>query len=228
LLTSFSVFAQEPRGPGFVPNSISVGAEGEFESAPDTAVITCSLSAQENTSQAAFESASRLADQMRQALRGAGIDPKTAELSRYNLYPIFDYKNPKQKVVAYRVGTNVTIKLKDFSKIAPVTEGLAGLDGITGQSMSYDLEEIDAAKQKAIDKAFARARTYADTLAKASGKQLSAMLSAAVDTQQPIPVIPYARVAMAGVEAKAPAPTEEFQASKIKVTARVNAVFGLQ
>ena len=141
---------------------------------------------------------------------------------------MFDYKNPKQKVIAYRVGTNVTIKLKDFSKIGPVTEALAGLGGITGQNMSYDLEEIDAAKQKAIDKAYARARTYADTLAKASGKQLGVLLSGSVDTQQAIPVVPYARMAMTTMEAKAPAPTEDFQASKIKVTAHVNALFGMQ
>jgi len=228
LLTSFAVFAQEPHGSGFLPNSISVGADGEFESAPDTAVITCSLSAQENTSQAAFESASRLAEQMRQALRGAGVDPKTAELSRYSLYPVFDYKNAKQKVIAYRVGTNVTIKLKDFGKIAPVTEALAGLGGITGQNMNYDLEEVDAAKQKAIDRAFARARTYADTLARASGKQLSALISAAVDTQQVVPMVPYTRMTVANIEAKTPAPTEYFQASKIKVTTHVNAVFALQ
>jgi len=228
-LASIAALAQEPRGSGFLPNSISIGADGDFESAPDTAVITCALSAQENTSQAAFDSASRLAEQMRQALGGAGVDPKTAELSRYSLYPVFDYKNPKQKVIAYRVGTNVTIKLKDFSKIGPVTEALSGLGGITGQNMSYDLEEIDAAKQKAIDKAYGRARAYADTLAKTSGRQLGALLSAAVDTQQAIPVMPYARVAMANMETKAPPPpTEEFQASKIKVMAHVNAVFGLQ
>ena len=224
-LISLPVFAQEPRG--FLPNSITVGADGEFESAPDTAVITCSLSAQENTSQAAFDSASRLTEQMRQALRSAGVDPKTVELSGYSLYPIFDYKNPKQKVVAYRVGTNVTIKLKDFSRVGPVTEALASVGGITGQNMNYDLQEIDAAKQKAIDKAYGRARTYADTLAKASGKQLGALLSGSVDTQQAIPVLPYARVAMANME-KVPAPTEEFQANKIKVTAHVNAVFGMQ
>jgi hypothetical protein len=165
---------------------------------------------------------------MRQALRGVGIDPKTVELSRYSLYPVFDYKTAKQKVIAYRVGTNVTIKLKDFNKIAPVTEALSGLGGITGQNMNYDLEEIDAAKQKAIDKAFARARTYADTLAKASGKQLGSLVSAAVDTQQAIPVMAYGRMAMQTVPAKAPAPTEDFEPSKIKVTAHVNAVFGLQ
>ena len=227
LMASVAAFSQD-RGPNFLPNSVSVGADGEFESAPDTAVITCSISAQENTSQAAFESASRLAEQLRKALRNAGVDPKNAELSRYSLYPVIDYKSAKQKVVAYRVGTSVTIKLRDFGKIASVTEALAGLNGITGQNMHYDLEEIDAAKQKAIERAYERARVYAETLAKAGGKQIGALLSAAVDTQQAIPVMAYARTMAMQAEPMAKAPTEDFEASRIKVSAHVNAIFALQ
>ena len=232
LLASVATFGQENRVTGLPANSIAVGADGEFDSAPDTAVISFALLAREKTSQAAFESASRLAEQMRQALHDAGVDPKTAELSRYSLYPVLDYRNPKQKVIGYRAGTNVTIKLKDFAKIGPVTEALAGLEGTTGQNMSYDLEDIDAAKQKAIEKAFQRARSYAETLATASGKHLGAMISATMDLQQAMQVMPYARVAMAYSQDKnpnsPPAPTEDFQAQKIKMTAHVNAVFALQ
>jgi hypothetical protein len=228
LLLGVTAFAQDIRGSAPAPNSVSVGAEGEFEAAPDTAVITCSLSAQENTSQQAFQSASRLAEQMRQALRKTGIDPKTVELSQYSLYPVLDYKNPKQKVVAYRVGTTVTIKLKDFSKVGPVTESLAGLDGITGQNMNYQLEDMDSAKAKAIENAYGRARSYAETLAKASGKQLGTLTSAAVDAQEPIPIRPIMRSMQMAVAGAAPAPTEEFEASRIKITAHVNAVFALQ
>lgn len=228
LMVSLAAFAQDTRASALPPNSVTVGADGEFEAAPDTAVITCSLSAQETTSQQAFQSASRLADQMRQALRNTGIDPKTVELSRYSLYPVIDYKNPKQKVIAYRVGTSVTIKLKDFSKVGPVTESLSGLDGITGQNMSYDLEEIDAAKNKAIENAYTRARSYGETLAKASSRQLGGLVSAAVDIQQAIPIRPLARTMAVAGAASVPAPTEEFEASRIKVMAHVNAVFSLQ
>jgi uncharacterized protein YggE len=229
LLLGFTAFAQDIRTSSLPPNSVSVGADGEFESAPDTAVITCELSAQENTSQAAFQSASRLADQMRQALRSTGIDPKTVELSRYSLYPVIDYKSPKQKVIAYRAGTSVTIKLKDFSKVGQVTEALAGLEGITGQNMNYELEDMDAAKSKAIENAFTRARSYAETLAKASGKSLGALTSAAVDAQPAMPIRPFIRnTQMAVAGAAVPAPTEEFEASRIRVTAHVNAVFALQ
>ena len=228
VVLSVAAFAQDTRSSAFLPNSVTVGADGEFQAAPDTAVIACNLSAQETTSQAAFQSAARLADQARQALRNTGIDPKTVELSRYSLYPVIDYKNPKQKVIAYRVGTDMKIKIKDFSKIGPVTEALAGLDGITGQNMSYDLEDIDAAKNKAIENAYGRARSYAETLAKASGRQLGGLVSAAVDTQQAIPIRPLARAMTVAGAANVPAPTEEFEASQIKVMAHVNAVFNLQ
>ena len=229
LLPALTSFAQDIRTSSLPPNSVLVGADGEFESAPDTAVITCELSAQESTSQAAFQSASRLADQMRQALRSTGIDLKTVELSRYSLYPVIDYKSPKQKVIAYRAGTSVTIKLKDFNKVGSVTEALAGLEGITGQNMSYELEDMDAAKSKAIENAYSRAHSYADALAKASGKQLGALTSAAVDAQQAMPIRPFVRTTqMAVAGAAVTAPTEEFEASRIKVTAHMNAVFALQ
>jgi uncharacterized protein YggE len=225
---SLASFAQDIRSSALPPNSVTVGADGEFEAAPDTAVISANLSAQETTSQAAFQSAGRLADQARQALRNTGIDPKTVELSRYSLYPVIDYKNPKQKVIAYRVGTDVKIKLRDFSKIGPVTEALAGLDGITGQNMSYDLEDMDAAKNKAIENAYGRARSFAETLSKASGRQLGPLVSAGVDTQQLTPIRPIARTMAVAGAANVPAPTEEFAASKIKVGAHVNAVYALQ
>lgn len=230
LLLSLAAFAQETRSFSLPSNTVTVSAEGDFESPPDTAVITCTISAQEKTSAEAFQSASRQAEQMREALRNAGVDPKTAELTRYSLEPVYDYKSGKPKILGYRAGTNVTVKETDFAKIAPVTEALSNLNGTTNQNMSYELQDIDSAKAKAIEKAYARARSYAETIAKASGRQLGTLVSTAVDTQEITPVRPLARMAVMTTNGQpsTTAPTEEFQAEKIRVSARVNAVFGLQ
>ena len=60
-------------------------------------------------------------------------------------------------------------------------------------------------------------------------RQLGSLISASVDTQQAMSVVPYARVAMQETNgALAKTPTEDFQPSKIKVSAHVNAVFTLQ
>ena len=104
---------------------------------PDTAQIQFNVSVQDNTSQAAFESASKNVDQVRQVLRTNGIDPKTATIGFMSVQPVFDYKNPKQKVVGYRVSTDVTLKLKDFTKVGPITQQLADANVSETQTLTY-------------------------------------------------------------------------------------------
>jgi uncharacterized protein len=231
LLLATVAYAQESRAPAEPANTVSVSAEGDFESAPDTAVIVFNLSAQESTPQAAYDHASRAAEQMRQALRGAGVDPQTAELSSYNLEPVIDYRSAKQKVVGYRVQTSVTLKIKDFKKVGPIVQALSPIPETSGQSLSYTLDNMDAAKKQAIARAYQRAHDYAEELAKAAGRNLGQLSSASIDIQQPVPVRPMVmRGAMAVVNGATPppAPTEEFQEQKIRVTAHVNAQFTLQ
>src|SRR5579863_4905611 len=116
--------AQEHPAVSALPNSVYVGADGKFESAPDTAVIQFNISVQESKSQAAYEQASKETEQVRQVLRDNGIEPKAANIGFFSVEPVYDWK-PKQKVIGYRVTTNVTLKLKDFSKIGPITQQLA-------------------------------------------------------------------------------------------------------
>src|SRR5262245_7728985 len=135
LAAGIALAAQDQTGVPLQQNAVIVGADGEFESAPDTAIINFMLSAQENDSQAAFARASRAADRVREVLRASGIDPKTAELSQYNLQPVYDYKSPKQRIVGYTVTTDVTIKLKDFKKIAPLLQGFSAIQETENQGL---------------------------------------------------------------------------------------------
>ena len=212
-------------------NAVIVGADGEFESAPDTAIINFMLAAQESDSQAAFARASRAADRMREILRSNGIDPKTAEFSQYSLQPVYDYKSPKRKIVGYTVSSNVTIKLKDFKKIPPLLQGFSTIEETENQSFSYSLEQIEEAKSKAVQNAYQRARVYAQALAQASGRNLGDMTSANIDIREAGRIIPM-MAANSGVLGKAaqavPGPTEGFGEQKIKITAHVTASFGLK
>ena len=66
--------------------------------------------------------------------------------------------------MGYRVDANISIKLKDFSKIGPITEGLSNME-VTDTSISYLLENIDAAKIKAVQDALRRAHDEANAVA---------------------------------------------------------------
>ena len=56
---------------------------------------------------------------------GMGLIPKAANIGFLSVQPVYDRKDPKQRVIGYRVTTDVTLKLKDFSKVGPITQQLA-------------------------------------------------------------------------------------------------------
>ena len=152
-----------------IPNSIWVGADGKFESDPDTALVQFGISAQQEKLQDANQKATQAAEQVRQLLRSNGIDPSEAQISRFATQPVYDYKNAKRKLVGYRVDANISIKVKDFSKIGPISEGLANME-VTDTSITYQLDNIDAAKIKAVQDALRRAHDEANAVAQAGGR----------------------------------------------------------
>ncbi len=226
---SLPVFAQESQKT-FVPDTIYVGADGKFDAEPDTAVVSFNIGAQETELKDAYARAQRAAEQIREALRTNGIEPRQAEISSFQVSPVYDWKNPKRKLVAYRVSSNITVKVRDFSKVGPLAEQFANMDVTENQSINYTLENTDAAKAKAVDDAFRKAKANAVVVAQAGGRQLGNLVYASVDTSEMMPTPrPMAMRAMAmKAEAAPPPPTEEFSAQKITITAHVNAMFGLK
>lgn len=212
------------------PNTVFVGADGKFETAPDTAVVQFNISAQADTAKEAYDQASRQAEHTRQILRANGIEPKAAEIGYYSIQPMYDWKNPKRKLVGYQVTTNVSLKVKDFSKIGPITQQLADATVSESQSVSYTLDNIDEAKNKAVEDAYRRARMSADTVARASGRTLGELSYASVDTFENIRPVPMPRPLgmMRAQQAEIAPPTQEFTPQNITVTAHVNAMFMLK
>ena len=222
-----SAMAQE-QSSRIIPNTVWVGADGKFESDPDTALIQFNISAQEEKLQDATQKATQAAEQIRQLLRSNGLDPKDAQISRFATQPVYDYKNPKRKLVGYRVDANISIKLKDFSKIGSITEGLSTME-VTDTSMSYILQDMDSAKIKAVQDALRKAHDEAGAVAQSSGRVLGDLSYASVDTYEPTPVRPMMMKAQIAAGAAAPSPpTAEFSAEKITVTSHVNALYNLK
>jgi len=211
-------------------NTIYAGADGKFESAPDTAIFRLDISTQQDSSRAAYDRASVAAESVRQVLRTNGIDPKAAQVGFYQVQPVYDWKNPKHKVIGFRVATNVTLKLHDFSKIVPLTDQMADIDDTQNQSLNYILEDIEQAKAKASEDALKRARNQANAVATAGGRTLGELIYATVDAyQQTIVSPPMAqRSLMSATGAPTPPPTAEFSPQMVTINAHVNAMFTLK
>ena len=226
LLTGFAA-AQGPTVTAQA-NTIFVGADGKFETAPDTALIQFNIQTQGDTAKAAYDQASKSAESTRQVLRANGIDPKAAEIGFFSVNPMYDWKNPKRKVLGYQVTTSVNLKLKDLSKIGLITQQLADADVSESQSLSYTLENIDEAKSKAVADAYKRARASAESLATAAGRTLGELSYASVDTFENIRIVAPQPRMMAMAAERGAAPTAEFSPQNVTATAHVNAMFVLK
>lgn len=210
-------------------NTIYAGADGKFESAPDTAVLRFDIAAQEDSSRAAYDKAAAAADRVRQALKNNGIDVKVMQIGFYSVQPMYDWKNPKHKVIGYRVSTDLTLKLRDFSKIGSIIEQTADVDSMQNQSLNYTLEDVEPAKAKAAEDALKKARNQASAVATAGGRTLGELLYASVDvSQQIIMPVPMMRRAAVGGAQVAEAPTAEFTPQRVTISAHVNAMFALK
>jgi uncharacterized protein len=212
-------------------NTIYAGADGKFEAAPDTAVIRMDIASQQDTSRAAYDHAALAVDHVRQVLKTNGIDLKAAQFGTYQEQPIYDWKNPKHKVIGYRVTSDITLKLRDFTKIGALTEQLADIEDTQNQSVNYTLEDIEQAKAKASEDALKKARNQAAAVATAGGRTLGDLLYASVDVnQQNIVPIMYAKSAMARSAAPSatPPPMADFTPQTVTIDAHVNALFALK
>lgn len=228
LLSATLLAAQDHSALSPQANTVYVGADGKFEAAPDTAQLQFQISVQEDTSQAAFAHASKEVDTVRQVMRANGIEPKEATIGFMSVQPVYDWKNNSHKLVGFRVTTDVTLKLKDFAKVGPITQQLADANVSESQALSYTLENVDQAKDKAVEDAYRRAHDSAEALARASGRVLGEMSYASIDIFEPQRPMPRPMAMRAMAATAAPAPNEEFTPQTVTVTAHVNALFTLK
>jgi uncharacterized protein len=211
-----------------LPNTVYVGADGKFESAPDTAVLQFNVSVQAASSQAGYEEASKDVEEVRQVLHANGVEPKAATIGFFSVEPTYEWKNGRQKPTGYRVTTDVTLKLKEFSKIGPIVGQLAEANVSERQTLNYTLENMDQAKDKAVEDAYRRAHDSADALARAAGRTVGELSYATIDITGNRPVVFTHLMRSMAAEQVAPAPTEEFTPQNVTITAHVNAVFNLK
>ena len=230
MFATVTVWSQE-RERGLIPNTVYVGADGKFEADPDTVLVQFNISSQNENLQAASDRAKQAAEQVRELLRKNGLDPKLAQVGQFVVSPVYDYKSPKRKLVGYRVNSSISIKFRDFAKVGPLTNDLFGLDVTDSQSVSYILEDMNAAKVKAVEDAMHKTKELAQAVAQSSSHTLGTLSYASVDVSEPGPIIrPMMMKASAafGEAAPAPPPTEDFAPQKITVNSHVNALYNLQ
>jgi len=161
---------------------IHASGTGTVIGTPDRAQVTFSVQTENTDVKVAQAANAQQMTKVIDALVAFGIPKDAMKTTGYNIYPVYDdTKTPfGQKVRTYQVSNTLTITLHDVNKTGDVID-VAVANGINqARSIQFMLsdEQSQVLRTQALQKAVARARADADTVAAAMGTNITGVKSA--------------------------------------------------
>jgi uncharacterized protein len=223
----------------FVADTLVVQAEGSFESNPDLATLTFDIDSQDKTLKVAYDNAAQAAQRIVALATQNGLGKEDVVLGALTLAPSYEHDR-KNRAKSYRVQGEIALKVRDFARIGPLLDG-AGQEGIVEfRSLTYSLQDEEAAKEKAVAAAMRSAVGRATAALAQNNQKLGAVRYANLDVRQLVGVTNlYSTASMAetvtvdavssGATSRPTAPTfPAVSPEKITVSATVQAAFQIQ
>lgn len=167
----------------FIADTLVIQAEGTYETDPDLATLTFDISAQDKDLKQTYDRASQSLQKIIALAEKSGIPKEDVYSGVLTVRPWYD-GDRKKKAKSYSVSGQITLKVRDFSKLGPLLEGSVE-DGITDfRSLTYSLANEEAAKQKAVAEAMRRAVGRAQAALEQKGQKVGALRFANLDVKQ--------------------------------------------
>lgn len=248
LLAPLLATAQQPEVK-FIADTLVVQAEGSYESDPDLAILAFDISAQEKELKEAYSKASQSMRTIVDIAEHNGIRKDAIETGVLTVTPFYG-GDRKKRARAYRVQGHVVLKVQDFSKVGPIMDESVQ-DGIADfRSLTYQLSNEEAAKQKAVADAMHRAVGRATVALEQTKQKLGPARSVSLEVRNLIGIAQIQSLSydaayltdgndrsggsggglfsMAKRAAPPPPPPPPVQPGKITITALVQCVFGIE
>jgi uncharacterized protein YggE len=203
--------ATNPGTPGTVgAPGITVTGTSEVAGKPDTLRLDLSVQTRGDTVAKALESANAITARVQSSLTRNGVAGKDVQTSNLQVQPEYSYPTNDTPVIkGYTVSEGVTATLRNLGKSgAAITAAVtAGGNAVQVNGISLDLEDNGKLLSTARDRAVANAKTKAEQYAKASGRDLGAVVSITETVADPPPVA-YDVRAMASKDSASPVPIQ--------------------
>jgi uncharacterized protein YggE len=179
----FAAMAQAQQIPEvrFVADTLVVQADGSFETDPDLGTLTFDISSPDKDLKAAYEKARQSAQRVVDLAAKNGIAKSDVTLGILTMTPSVDRKN---RAKSYAVQGQMTLKIHDFATLGPILDGAIEEGVVEFRSMTYSLQDEEAAKERAVAAAMRSAVGRASVALGQSGQKLGAVRYANIDVKQ--------------------------------------------
>ena len=157
--------AQSDSDAAFKATTFSLSAYGETRVAPDMATITLGVQTEAATAGEALKANGLRMNQVMAALKKAGIAERDIQTSNLNLNAQYAYEqNQPPKLTGYQASNQVTITVRDLTKLGATVDATVGAGANTVNGISFGLANPlaaeDAARLEAVKALQAKAELY--------------------------------------------------------------------
>lgn len=182
LFSAVSSLAQTP-DVKFIADTLMVQADGRYEADPDLATLSFSVFAQDKNLKQTYDRASQSMQKIAQIAEKNGLKREDITFGVLTVRPFYE-GDRKKHARSYTVQGQITLRVKDFSKLGPLLEDSVE-DGITDfRSLTYSLADEEGARQQAAAAAMRSAMGRATAMLEQKGQKVGSLRFANLDIQQ--------------------------------------------
>src|SRR3989338_678235 len=176
--------------PTDIRDTITITGEGKITAIPDIATVEVGVITDKSDVVAAQKENTEKVNTLIKKVKDIGVEDKDIQTTNYQIYPQYDYTSGRQTLRGYQVSQSVRIKIRDLGKIGTMLSsvGASGANQVSG--VSFTIDEPEALRQQAREKALDNAREKAEALAKRAGVKLGKIVSFS-ESGGGAPPVPY-------------------------------------
>lgn len=157
----------------------SVSGSGTVYAKADIANIQVGLrtGTKKTAAEATIDSTNKM-NEIISELKNLGIEEKDIKTSNYNLSPVYNYTSSRgQELIGYEVSQNVSLKIRDLSKIGDVIAKTTEKGANQIGNISFTIDDEYELKNQARELAIEKAKEKAALIAEQSGMKLGEIKS---------------------------------------------------
>lgn len=164
--------------------TITVSAEGKVQVAPDVATIVFGVVSEGKDPEVLQEDNVKKVNDAIKFVKEQGIDAKDIKTQQFSLSPRYRWipDDGRQVSDGYTLRQSVTVKVRDFEKVAEILKGLVGFGINEINGPNFEVDDPDTYLNAAREEAFRKAREKVDAMARQNGVRVRRVVTFSENT----------------------------------------------
>lgn len=207
--------------------TVSIDGEGKISGKPDVAVINMGVQSDAKTVKASQDDNTKKMNDIIKAIKDMGVKDADVQTANYNIYPKYSYdKNTgASDIIGYTVSQSVTVKVRDLDKTGDILSKAGELGANTVGGVQFTIDNPEALKGEAREKAIDNAKKKAAELFKKLGVSPGRIVSfSEYGSGGPVYYKAYESMGMGGGGAPAPS----IESGNLDVVVNVSLTFEIK